>query len=230
MNRRSSYKVTFFDRHGPAGALRLLALRNGFVAFGAGLLMFVVVGDKKLHLDGWRLIVFTLVCALTLGIVAAFAGLQMGEAAGSVAQRVYMGGDSTPYEEQFSQEQALVMQRDYAGALALYEQRITVSPGEPRVRIAAADLYVTHGENPKRAAELYREVQRIPELPSGHDVYVTNKLADLYLGPLKEPGRALVEFRRLAHRYPGSTTAKHAKMAIANLKPDIVKRPSQSKS
>ena len=56
----------------------------------------------------------------------------------------------------------------------------------------------------------------------------TNKLVDLYLGPLKDPGRALVELRRLADRYPGSTAAKHAKMAIANLKPDIVKRQSKS--
>ena len=230
MNRRPSYKVTFLDRHGPAGVLLIHAFRNGVIAFGAGLLMFAVVGSKKLGLTGWRLILFTLVCAFTLAAVAVFVALQAAEGAGSVASRVYMGGDSTPYEDQFSQEQALVMQRDYAGALALYEQRITLAPGEPRVRIAAADLYVTHGENPKRAAQLYREVQRIPELPSGHDVYVTNKLADLYLGPLQEPGRALVEFRRLADRYPDSKTAKHAKMAIANLKPDIVKRPSQSKS
>ena len=57
------------------------------------------------------------------------------------------------------------------------------------VRIAAADLYATHGQNAKRAAELYREVQRIPKLMSGQDVYVSNKLVDLYLGPLKEPGR-----------------------------------------
>jgi hypothetical protein len=76
-----------------------------------------------------------------------------------------------------------------------------------------------------RAAELYREVQRLPGLMSGQDVYVTNKLADLYLGPLEQPGRALVEFRRLADRYAGTKAAKHAKMAIANLKPDLVKNP-----
>jgi hypothetical protein len=154
----------------------------------------------------------------------------MGEMAGSVASRVYMGSDTTPYEEQFSHEDALVMQRDYATALALFEQRIVASPLDPRARMAAADLYRSHGENPKRAAELYREVQRIPQIMSGHDIYVTNKLVDLYLGPLAEPGRALVELRRLADRYPGSTAAKFALAAIANLKPDIVKRPSQSKS
>ena len=230
MNRRSSYKVTFLDRLGPAGLIRLQALKFGLVAFGGGLLMLSVVADQKLHLSGWRFILFTLVGSFTLAAVGVLIGLAMAEGAGSVATKVYMGGNTTPYEDQFSQEEALVMQRDYAAALALYEQRITASQQDPRARIAAADLYRTHGENPKRAAELYREVQRIPDVGSGSDIYVTNKLVDLYLGPLKEPGRALVELRRLADRYPGSTAAKHAKMAIANLKPDIVKRPSQSKS
>ena len=98
------------------------------------------------------------------------------------------------------------------------------------LRIAAADLYATHGENPTRAAALYREVQRIPELMSGQDIYVSNKLADLYLGALKEPGRALVEFRRIAQRYPGSTAARYALAAIANLKPDVMREADQSSS
>jgi hypothetical protein len=229
MNRRSSYKVTFFDRHGPAGEHQLKAIGYGIIVFALTLPMFGLAWFKA-GLTVFPLIALTLVCSLTLSGAAIYLGLMGGQAAADVAKYVTAGGSSTPYEEQFSHEQALVMQRDYAGALALFEQRIAASPGEPRVRIAAADLYMTHGENPKRAAELYREVQRIPELPSGHDVYVTNKLADLYLGPLNEPGRALVEFRHLAHRYPDSKAAKFALMAIANLKPDIVKRPSQSKS
>jgi hypothetical protein len=224
MKPRSSYKITFFDRHGPEGELYLQAFKNAFIVFSFSLLMFGVLGSLKLGLTGWRLILFTLGGALTLAAAAAFIGVRLGQAAGSAAEHVYMGGKNTPYEDQFSQEQALVMQRDYAGALALFEQRIIATPNDPRVRIAAADLYRTYGDNPKRAAELYREVQRSPDIKSGHDIYVANKLADLYLGPLKEPGRALVEFRRLAHRYPGTTAATHALAAIANLKPDLVSR------
>jgi tetratricopeptide (TPR) repeat protein len=223
MNRPSSYKITFFDRHGPAGEHMLRALGHAAIVFGFTSIMFAVLGGMMLGLSGWAFILFTLGGAFTLSFAAAVVGLRAGTAAGEVAQRVYMGGASTPYEESFSQEQALVMQRDYAGALALYEQRILLAPGEPRVRMAAADLYRTYGENPKRAAELYREVQRIPEIMSGHDVYVSNKLADLYLGPLKEPGRALVEFRRLIERYPGSVAADHARAALANLKEDMIK-------
>ncbi|MGH8518741.1 MAG: tetratricopeptide repeat protein [Panacagrimonas sp.] len=222
MKRRSSYKVTFLDRHGPAGALRLQALKYAVVVFGVSTFMFYLLGSLKLGLSGPMLLLFTLGGALTLAGAAMFVGLQLGNAAGGVASRVYMGGDNTPYEDQFSQEQALVMQRDYAGALALFEQKIAERPGEPRVRIAAADLYATHGGNPKRAAQLYKEVQRFPEIKSGQDVYVSNKLADLYLGPLNEPGRALVEFRRLIQLYPDSNVAKHARLALANLKPDVL--------
>lgn len=223
MKRRSSYKLTFFDRHGPDAALKLKAYGHGAMVFGT------VMGAAFLGgtLAGVRMfafvpIVLTLLGALTLGSIAIYGGTTLGAAAGEVAVYVTEGGSSTPYEEQFSQMQALVMQEKYGEALDLFEHQIAHTPGEPRVRIAAADLYVKHGQNPKRAAELYREVQRLPDIPSGHDIYATNKLADLYLGPLKEPGRALVEFRRLASRYPRSAAAKNAELAIANLKPQIV--------
>lgn len=225
MKRPSSYKVTLFDRLGPAGAHRLRAAAVGLFVFPLCLLLFAFLGSQMLGFHGLGLLGFTLVSASTLSGLAMYVGLRAGDAAGEVARIVTAGGSTTPYEEQFSQEQALVMQRDYAAALALYEQRIAANPTEPRARIAAADLYAAHGENPVRAAELYREVQRIPDLGSGLDIYVSNKLADLYLGPLKAPGRALVEFRRLIHRYPSSTAATHARAAIANLKPDVLKAP-----
>lgn len=213
MTDRPSYKPTFMDRHGPEGALRIKAAGYGAMVFGLTTGVALLRGAPVLY---------TLVIALTLSLVAYFGCLRIGQAAGDAMQYFTAGGSSTPYLEQFSQEQALVMQRDYAGALALYEQRIAASPGEPRVRIAAAELYMTHGDNPKRAAELFRDVQRSPHVSTGHDVYVSNKLADLYLGPLREPKRALVEFRRLIERYPGSPAAKHARLALANLKQDMV--------
>ena len=223
MKRRSSYKLTFFDRHGPDGALRLKAFGHGAMVFGtvvgAAFLGGTLAGVKMLSVVPLSL---TLLAAFTLASIAYFGGTGLGSMAGGVATYVTEGGSSTPYEQQFSEMQALVMQGKYTEALDLFEHQIAMTPGEPRVRIAAADLYVKHGGNPKRASELYREVQRIPDIQSGHDIYATNKLADLYLGPLKEPGRALVEFRKLASRYPNSAAAKNAQLAIANLKPQIV--------
>jgi len=228
MKRRSSYKVTFFDRHGPEGLIRIKAFSYGLMVFGVGLAGFPLILGK-LGVGLLILIPVTLIGSATLGYAAMKGGLRLTEMAGDATKYFTAGGSNTPYEDQFSEEQALVMKRDYATALALFEHRIVMAPGEPRVRIAAADLYRTYGDNPKRAAELYREVQRFPEVMTGHDVYVSNKLADLYLGPLKEPGRALVEFRRLIERYPGSVAADHAKMALNNLKSDVLKEEKGEK-
>lgn len=223
MKRRSSYKLTFFDRHGPDGGLRLKAYGHGAMVFGTVVGAAFLVGTiGGVNMFGFVPLSLTLLSGLTLGGIAIFGGTQLGSMAGDVATYVTEGGSSTPYQEQFSQMQALVMQEKYGEALDLFEHQMAMTPGEPRVRIAAADLYATYGKNPRRAAELYREVQRIPKIASGHDIYATNKLADLYLGALKEPGRALVEFRKLASRYPGSAAAKNAELAIANLKPQIV--------
>ena len=215
----SSYKP---DRYDQDARIRVRAMSLAVILFLIGAVLFNYLGQELLKLSGWRLHLMTLSAAGTLAGIAWFFGWTLPQTAGQAASMVYMGGDQTPYEEQFSEEQALVMQSKFTAALESFEHRISTSPGEPRVRIAAADLYGTHGKNPQRAAELYREVQRLPNLGSGHDIYVTNKLADLYLGPLKSPGKALVEFRRLESRYPGTPAAKNAVLAIRNLKPQIV--------
>ena len=213
MKARPSYKPTFFDRHGPDGALRIRAAAYAMSVLGMVLSVCIVRGAPPL---------VTLVLCLTLPPLTLFGSLWLSTGAGSAMRYLAEGGSSTPYQDQYSHEQALVMRRDYSAALQLFEQRIATSPGDARVRIAAADLYMTHGENPGRAAELYREVQRLPNVGTGQDVYASNKLADLYLGPLGDPRRALVEFRRLIDRYPGSTAATHARLALANLKKDLV--------
>ena len=213
----SSYTTTLFDRHGPDGALVFRAIGRGLPAGIIGVILFALLG-ARLRLEGPALLAFTLVGALTLVAIAAAVALKLGNAAGRVAQYVLAGGSSTPYEDQFSHEQSLVMRREYDAALALYEQRIAADASDPRSRVAAADLYATHGENAERAAELFRQVQRLPGLPPGQDIYVSNRLADLYLGPLNTPGRALVELRRIVQRYPGTAAAQHARSAIATLK------------
>lgn len=224
MKRRSSYKLTFFDRHGPDGEVRLKAFGYGFMVWG------LIIGASWLAgtIAGINMfkpvpLAVTLVAATTLGFLVATGGIRITDVAADAAKYFTAGSNSsTPYEDQFSEEQALVMRREYGQAADLFEHRLAMNPNDPRVLMAAADLYATHCENPKRAAELYRQVQKLPEVGTGQDVYVSNKLADLYLGPLKEPRRALVEFRRLMERYPGSVAASHAKLALENLKSDLM--------
>jgi hypothetical protein len=220
MNHPSRYKPTLLDRLGPDGALVFRAMGRGAPAALIGGILCALVGSR-LGLEGLALIAFTLVGAFTLVAATGVVALRLGMVAGYVVNHALTGGSSTPYEDQFSHELSLVMQRDYAAALALFEQRIAADARDPRPRMAAADLYATHGQNPNRAADLYRQVQRMPNLAPGHDIYVANKLADLYLGALNLPGRALVEFGRIAQRYPGTAAAKHARSAIATLKTSV---------
>ena len=58
----------------------------------------------------------------------------------------------------------------------------------------------------------------MPGVPARDAVYSSSRLVDLYDGPLDEPGRAVVELRRIIERFPGSDVAKHARTALPALK------------
>ena len=116
-----------------------------------------------------------------------------------VRQRFTMGGSSTPYKEQYSREQALVMRGEVDEALRSFEAVLAEKPDAIDPRIKAAELYAKEKGDHRRAAELFREVQRIAPITPGEDVYATNRLVDLYTGPL---GRSRPRARRAtpAHR------------------------------
>jgi hypothetical protein len=212
--RERPYRRTLFDRYGPDFGRVLFAA--GWASLGAVMFLPVALFHSP---PGWPLLV-TIPLFYIVGWAAITAiALVITRPAGAVAD-FYLAptGASTPYEEQFSQEEALVMQRRVPEALESFERRIAADPAGVRVRVKAADLYAGLGNNPQRAAELFRDVQRLPGLGSGDDLYVGNRLADLYMGPLDTPARALVELRRLLDRYPESRVAPHLRQAIAALK------------
>jgi hypothetical protein len=94
---------------------------------------------------------------------------------------------------------------------------IAAQPAAVAARIKAAELYVKQ-RNHRRAAELFSDALEVPSITAGEDVYVSNRLADLLMGPLDEPGRALVVLRRLIERHPDSLAAKHARVALSTIK------------
>jgi hypothetical protein len=103
-------------------------------------------------------------------------------------------------------------------ALASYEQVIAEQPGRVVPRLRAAEHYARGARDARRAAELFREVRDFPDVSTRDAVYASSRLADLYDGPLGEPGRALVELRRIIERYPGTVVASHAREALPRLK------------
>ena len=217
----STYQPTRLDRLGPDGALMLRAIPYMLVVFACTVLLFSTLRQK---LEYPAALVLPLALVTTAGIT--WAGMRFANAAGTrFGHFVLPTGESTPYEHQFSREEALAAKGDIAGAVDALEAAIASIPIDAQtgvgVRIRTAELYIGKGANPKRAAELLREVQRHASLPPAQDIYVSNRLVDLLLGPLGQPSRALFELRRIADRYPDSSAARHARSAIATVKRQI---------
>ena len=209
MAERAEYKRTLFDRHGPAAWDYIRAWAYGAMVFGLVVAAFTLrVGFK------W----WTIPVGLAAGAATGTLGLFMAQTVGNTWRHIAVDGSSTPYTEQYSQQQALVMQGKLDDALVSFELVIKEKPDSVDARIRAAELYSRDKGNHRRAAELFREAQRIPSIAQGQDVYIAHRLVDLFTGPLNEPGRALVELRRLIERYPGSAAADRARDALATLK------------
>jgi hypothetical protein len=206
---KRAYRPTFFDRHGPDGGLYLRASGGFALVLAISAAGFALFG----HLT-FTAFAGCLAAALLVGV----APVWLANGVGSTYKRFMVDGSSTPYVEQYSYEQSLVMQGRVDDALASFEAIIAERPSAIDPRLRAAELYDRERRNFARAAALLREVQRIESASAGQFIFVTNRLADLYAGPLQEPGKALVELRRLIALHPASPAAEHARIALARLK------------
>lgn len=213
MTEQDEYKRTFFDRHGPDGALLLRGIPYG-------LMMFILVGGALTTRAGFHW--WTLPAAVVAGVVGGWGGFFLGELAGGTYKHLMVNGSSTPYVEQYSYQQSLVMAGKLDDALESFEAVIAERAEAIDARVRAAELYDRDKKNHVRAAELFREIQRIESVQPGQFVYATNRLVDLYTGPLNEPGKALVELRKLIDRYPRSPAAAQARDALAALKQRVI--------
>ncbi len=214
MGEQKEYKLTMFDRHGAAAADIVRARAYGLMVFG----LVFGIGSALTRQLSWTIFF----AAILSGIVISWAAQAIANSVGWTWKRFMVDGASTPYVEQYSYQQSLVMQGKLDEALESFEAVIAEKPGEIDPRTKAAELYDREKKNHKRAAELFREVQRIETCPPGTFIYAANRLVDLYLGPLNEPGRALVELRKLIDKYPGTPAAEQARTALANLKSRFV--------
>jgi hypothetical protein len=217
------YRRTLLDRLGPEAGNVFRAWSYAIKVFGGCLLIFGTASTMlPVSVYGQLAFMFGMSLACTLAMLCFVFGAS--NVMGALWKQLMMSGASTPYQDRFSKQDALVMRGDVAGALRSYEELILgkdagVDVVEARMR--AAELFAGAGGDPARAADLLREVQRTPGLRAGQFIHVTNRLVDLYLGPLGEPRRALVELRRLIERYPVTPAAAHARVALAKLKREL---------
>jgi hypothetical protein len=189
--------------------------------------MWNVLATRKLGLSGLGATLFSLVAAAASAALSFRMGLALANAAGGVAQTVTSGSGSTPYEEQFSYQESLAARGDVAGALESYEAVIGERPDAVTPRLKAAELYARKGVDPRRAAMLLREVRELRAVTPRDALYASLRLVALYEGPLRDPGRALVELRRLIELHPDSEVAAGARTAIARIKAERAAEPNE---
>lgn len=228
---RRSYKTTLFDREGPDAGIRIKAYSYALIAGGASIPMFIgFAAFFELGMAATLALIATGPIVLT--VTVAKMALKALDGVAVAVQTVVAGGSSTPYTQQHSYQQALVMQGRLDEALESLEAIIAEPESTADVRIRAAELYAREARRPDRAAELLREAIRHPKCTSGEEVYSAFRLADLLSGPLAQPGRALVELGRIADRYRGTPTGARAKESIRVMKSggpvDLYKAASQS--
>jgi hypothetical protein len=186
----------------------------GVVFTGIGILMFAAM----MHLPGIVAVPLGVVFGAVVGLVVWRGSLAIADGAGAaIGAFLQPSGGSTPYRATHSAEEALAARGDIAGALAAYEGLMTREARNVVARKQAAELYARHG-NAARAAALFAEVRRIAGVERGDELYASQRLIDLYLGPLGDRGRALVELRRLAERFPDTPEAEGALRAMRRLK------------
>ena len=163
---------------------------------------------------------------LIFGLGGAIAGVLVSWAAWAFSGAVGAGfkafiqpsGASTPYQATYSYEESLAARGDVAGAVEAYERRMVEHPHDVELRVRAAELLAGEGNDPARAAAVFRELRAIPGVAPERVLYASQRLVDLHLGPLGGDGRALVELRRIAESFPGSAAARHAREAIRRMK------------
>lgn len=202
--------------------------RIHFIARGFGLaigVVFAVLGyllGIKLHVPGMLRLPFGLALGVGGGLVAHRLSLGFAEGAGRVfGAFIQPSGNSTPYQRTYSAEDALAAQGNVGEALRAYDAIIAGNALDVVARRQAADLHARAGD-PRRAAELFAEIRRIPTVPRSDELYASQRLIDLLLGSLGDRGRALVELRRLVETFPGTREAAGARAAIERMKRENV--------
>lgn len=163
------------------------------------------------------LLLSALVTGTVAGVVVRIVAYEFANGvARGIAAFLFPSGASVPYEPTFSSHDAKEAAGDVAGAIAAYEETLRESPRNARALRQAAELHVRAG-NAERAAALLQELRRVAPARDA-ELYATQRLADLYLGALGDDGRAMVELRRLAERFPGTREAEGALVALRRLK------------
>lgn len=126
-------------------------------------------------------------------------------------------GEDTPYVNQHSQIQAMVMRGEHAKAAQAYRDAIAADPAD----VLACEQLVQHARVELKDYELAiwaaKEAER-RNVKIGRKLTFGMMAVELYRDYLKDPKRAVVELRRLLATYPTAPNAGALKAELDQLK------------
>ena len=196
---------------------------HGAVVGFLGLFFTALLQARGYVPAGLFVLAIGLIAGVALGVGVARGILHLG---GSFASSLYApSGATTPHTPTFSHIETLEIRGDLDGAAAAWATAIAEQPESAFVIMKAADFHLRARKDAVVALEHFL---RARALGSGsHDLrrYVQQQIIDIYLGPLADEGRGMVELRRLIDGFPGTREAEAARTALAALKNDRAPQP-----
>ena len=172
-------------------------------------------------------IVVVLAASLLVGVLGHVFVDTAGNAVGGSFARLFglaASGDRVAFD--YSHLQAMVERGRVDEALEEFEALLASHPHDGPLRLRVADVYALRAGDHARAAALFREGRELllssraprDEKARAGVLYATQRLIDLYDGPLDAEGRALGEMRRLVDTFPQSPEATAARGALERRK------------
>lgn len=141
-----------------------------------------------------------------------------GAASRAAMSFVAPSGGSTPSPDDYSQIKSLLARGKVAEALTELDVQLRLRPTDPALCLFAADVAARQARDPRAAEQLYLRVRGMEGASRDQDYAATNRLIDLYMGPLDDPTRAAAELERMKARHPNTTAAAHAEKALREIR------------
>jgi hypothetical protein len=124
-------------------------------------------------------------------------------------------GNITPAPS-FSAQESLIVRGHYREAERAFQTHLESHPEDHDARLALADLYHRHLQDPAAAIRLYNDVRKGRPTPR-QEASAYNQLIDLYQAT-GQRGQLMSELARFAARYRGTRAAEDARRRLEDLK------------
>ncbi len=163
--------------------------------------------------------IWWLVIGMPLGwVIGQTIGKVVLGVSGNSAQQIYAPSGAGSHVQSHSHIDALEVQEKFREAVDAWEVLVIEQPANPWPLIKSGELYWRRLKEPETALERFRHARDVPGIAPELQRYAMQKMIDVYLGPLNDEGRALVELRRMVELHGGTRDADAARQAINNLK------------